>query len=55
LDFGGHFELLSMREPFWIFKTTGCPKSHAPTLNIHISHSINCVVTNLAWIERGIS
>ena len=31
---------------------TGCPKSHAPSLNIHISHCINYTVTNLAWMER---
>ena len=33
----------------------GCPKIHAPSLNIHISLCIHCVVTHLAWMERGTS
>ena len=33
---------------------TGCPNSHALSLNIHISHCINCIVTNLDKL-RGTS
>ena len=32
---------------------TGCPKSHAPSLNIHIAHCINCIVTNLDKWKEG--